>query len=196
MGFEGLRKRRNIGPSFALPIAAMQKVILRLAGSIRQRDRRSLHGIPYSVKMMCIEKYTREEVDSLLTFLDPLNEYDREEVITARCAGTDVDSRSSVRRLIDENYFLDPWYSKTALAGKVQLSSILLSAMKDEEFDFEWLTSDADGTFLLPACFGTGRAKMLYQEIYRAAFDHWGKELQEAGLLLPPPSELGIPALN
>lgn len=145
---------------------------------------------------MSFEKCTRKDVDSLLTFLDPLNEYDREKVVAARCAGTNVDSRLSVRKLIDDQYFLDPWYSKTTLAGKVELGSILLGAMKDEGFDFEWLTIDADGDFLLPACFGAGRAKVLYQEIYRAVFDHWGRELQAAGLPLVPPSELGIPALS
>ena len=142
---------------------------------------------------MSSKKYTTKEVDALLTFLDRLNEYDREEVVASRCSGTNVDSRPSIRRLIDEQYFLDPWYSKTTLEEKVKMSSILLDAIRDEAFDFEWLTIDADGTFLLPACFGVGRAKMLYQEIYRAVFDHWKQELSIAGLFLPAPSELGIP---
>lgn len=147
------------------------------------------------MKAMTSSKYTRKDIDSLLTFLDQLNEYDREEVVASRCAQTNVDSRSSVRQLINEQFFLDPWYSKITLAGKFELSSILLRVMQDDRFDFEWLTTDADGTFLLPSCFGRGRAKMLYQEVYRAVFDHWGQELQGEGLRLVPPSDLGIPAL-
>ena len=145
---------------------------------------------------MSIENYTREDLGILLSFLEPLNEYDREETIAARCAETDVDSRPSVRNLIDEQYFLDPWYSKATLGEKTKLSTILLRAMKDESFDFEALTIDLDGTFLLAACFGEGRARMLYEEVYRAVFDHWGRELQAAGLVLPPPLDLGIPALS
>lgn len=145
---------------------------------------------------MSIENYAREELDLLLSFLEPLNEYDREEAISDRCAETHVDSRPSVRSLIDKEYFLDPWYSKATLGEKAKLSTILLRAMKDESFDFEWLTIDHDGTFVLAACFGEGRARMLYEEVYRAVFDHWGRELQAAGLVLTPPLDLGLPALS
>ncbi|WP_434644475.1 hypothetical protein [Achromobacter piechaudii] len=97
--------------------------------------------------------------------------------------------------MIDLQFFESPWYSKLEPNGKLELSAVLLAAMNDENFDFEWLTVDADGTFGLPACFGTGRAKMLYQEMYRAVFDHWGEELEKAGLKLTHPRVLNIPDL-
>lgn len=137
-----------------------------------------------------------EHIDALLTFLEPINEYDREEVVAAICSGIDVKSRSSIRKLLDEQYFFDSWYSGTSIDVKRELSAVLLDAMRDEEFDFEWLTHDAEGTFCLPGCFDGVSARMLYEEIYRAVFDHWGEGLMKAGLLLVAPSELGISSLS
>ena len=144
---------------------------------------------------MSSQKYSSKDVYYLLTFLEPLDGYDREETISARCAETDVDDRASIRRLIDKEFFKDPWYSRIDLSTKLAMSTALLNAISDDGFDFEWLTIDADGTFSLPARFGIGRAKILYQEIYRAVFDHWGDELKEAGMLLVPPDALEIPGL-
>lgn len=142
------------------------------------------------------DKYTKKQVDALLTFLEPINEYDREESIAIVCADLNIESRTSIRKLLDDRYFLDQWYARTALSVKYELSSVLFDAIKDREFDFEWLTHDADGTFCLPVCFGEGRSRMLYEEIYRAVFDHWREELKILDLNLINPSDLGIPSFE
>lgn len=140
--------------------------------------------------------HTREQIGSLLTFLEPINAYDREEVVSEICANIDIHNRVSIRQLLDKQYFLDQWYITTSTPIKCNLASILLSVMKDSSFDFEWLTQDADGTFLLPHSIGTGHARVIYQEIYRATYDHWRDELGKSGPNLPHPEELGIPPVK
>ncbi|QWP78956.1 hypothetical protein J5226_11440 [Lysobacter sp. K5869] len=140
-----------------------------------------------------IMNYTRKQIDTLLTFLEPINAYDREETVGELCEKFDLESRASLRELLDRSFFLDPWYSNTAIPVKRTMASTLLTAMTDPAFNFEWLTQDADGTFALPAGVGTGRSRVIYEEIYRAVYDHWNDELQKTDLKLPQPEELDIP---
>lgn len=140
--------------------------------------------------------YTKEQINSLLTFLEPINAYDREEAASEICENIDASNRISIRELLDNRYFLDQWYSTTSTSIKHTLASTLLGAMKDKNFSFEWLTQDADGTFSLPICIAAGQARLIYEEVYRATYDHWHEELEESGLNLPSPADLGIPSLK
>lgn len=123
-------------------------------------------------------------VDLLLTFLEPFNEYDREEVCE-QCFGH-IDPRDAVqcRRMLDDAYFCDAWYSRTSVDVKVQLATVLIHALADPEFDFRWLVEDARGTFGLPRAWGQLDYRALYENVYHAMRTHWGRELQAAGVQL------------
>lgn len=138
---------------------------------------------------------SRELVRSLLAFLGPFNAYDREEMLPALDAHFADYSRASIRMALDSKYFMDQWYSKTPLEIKQRLTSALLAAIVDFDFDFEWLISEADGTYVFPQGF-EGRARLIYEEMYRAVFEHWGGDLGRAGLILEDPVNLGIPTVS
>lgn len=136
---------------------------------------------------------SKEAIDALLTFLEPLNAYDREETMSIICKDVNPESRASIRKILDERYFLDQWHSKTPEAIKVSLATTLVSAFIND-FDFEWLIHEADGTFQPPETLMPADARLIYEEVYRGVYDHWRLQLTESGTSIPAPVELGIPS--
>lgn len=132
-------------------------------------------------------------VAALLTFLEPFNEYDREERCQALFGEVDPNDQKAFRDLIDREFFLNSWYGKTPIHIKRSLAASLIEALQNDSFDFKWLVEEADGTFGLPSAWYVNDHRCMFEEIYRALYCHWRTELEESGFSLPSLRELNIP---
>ena len=135
-------------------------------------------------------KYSQDTIDALLTLLEPLNEFDREESFAVEFSNTDPNDRDYFYRLVEEKYFQDNWYKSNAVKIKEFIAKKLIEALKNKDFDFKWLIEEASGTFGLPSCWIINDYRKLYEIIYCVAFSNWKEELEKVGFTMPEPKEL------
>ncbi len=126
----------------------------------------------------------------LLTFLEPFNEYDREERCAELFGAIDPNDAQVMAELFEKEFFHDSWYGKTPLETKKVLADSLICALREKSFDFGWLIEVSDGTFGLPSSWKVGCYRTLFEIIYAVLYVCWQEELALSGHFLPAPENL------
>ncbi|MFZ6769338.1 hypothetical protein ACO0LM_19995 [Undibacterium sp. Di26W] len=128
----------------------------------------------------------------LLTFLEPFNEFDREERCEILFRDIDPNNREHFGELLKKEFFEEKGYKNISVPNKCLLSFALIEALCNRDFNFKWLVQESNGTFGLPSIWDIENFRQLFEEIYRQAYSAWKLELAGTGFTMPEPNELGI----
>lgn len=128
----------------------------------------------------------------LLAFFEPFNEFDREEKCRTRFGSIDPNDRNIFSAVVAKEFFFDDFYRKIPIETKLNLSVVLVDALDDPNFNFEWLIEEASGSFGLPSTWSIKNHRQLFEEVYRHVYGIWKNDLGAIGFILPELNALGI----
>ncbi|MDK2126994.1 hypothetical protein [Parachitinimonas caeni] len=110
---------------------------------------------------------------SLLGFLEPFNEYDREERAIELFGSVDPNDENIFRDLLKRHFFEDAWFGNLEKAVRLDMKKSLDESLQNVDFDYEWVVSEFDGTFGLPSTWSVKNFRYLFEIIHSLVSDYW-----------------------
>jgi hypothetical protein len=139
-------------------------------------------------------------VDSLLGFIQFMNEYDREGDLDPIFVSYNPLDRNDWQKIYASEGFVRYGFRHGPGApiefDVVAVSAqFLIAALSEKDFDWEWLVRRADEYFQIPSCWHQSRLdyRLIFEEAYRAVYENWHDELSSRGIPMPTLEMVDVP---